>query len=222
MIRIFAGYDPRESAGFHVFTESLIRTTQSPIAITPINGEQRDGSNSFIYPRFLVPYLCGFQGTAIFMDGSDMLVRSDVAQLAALADPRYAVQVVKHDYRTSAHRKYIGTDMESANDDYPRKNWSSLVIWNCEHPKHRWMEPEAINACSGPFLHRFQWLKDEEIGSLPAEWNMLVGERDEAKIAHFTLGIPAIAEYSRSEYAGEWRDMQNKSLAVPIGSTHVL
>jgi hypothetical protein len=210
MIRVFAGYDRREAQGFHVFLESLIRNAAEPVAITPLQGEQRDGTNAFTYARFLVPYLCDFQGQAIFVDGSDMLMRADIAELAALSDPRYAVQVVQHDYLTKHPRKYLGTEMEAANENYPRKNWSSVVLWNCEHPKHRWMEPAAIKKLPGSFLHRFSWLNNSEIGALPAEWNRLVGETQPTKLAHFTLGLPSIPAYRQLEHADEWHAITDK------------
>ena len=217
MIRIFAGYDEREALGFHVFMKSLIRTSSQPFALTPLTGDPRDGTNAFTYARFLVPYLCDFKGTALFVDGSDMLLREDIAELAALANPQYAVQVVKHDYMTRHPRKYLGTPMEADNHDYPRKNWSSVVVWNCEHPKHRWMEPEALKFAGGQFLHRFSWLRDEEIGALPEAWNLLVGEQESAKLAHFTLGIPGFAAYADYPYAGEWLDIANSPKMEPHG-----
>src|SRR6516164_5487729 len=128
--RIFVGYDPREAVGFHVFMESLLRTIHQPVSITPLWGSQRDGTNRFIYARFLVPYLCDFMGTALFLDGTDMLMRRDILDLISLTDWSKAVQVVKHDYHTRHHWKYIGTTMEAPNADYPCKNWSSLMIWN--------------------------------------------------------------------------------------------
>lgn len=208
-IRIFAGYDKREKHGFHVFCASLLEHASVPVQITPLSGEQRkDGTTTFSYARFLVPHLCGFRGSAIFLDGSDMLVRADIAELARLFDPSFAVQVVKHDYRTQNPRKYIGSPMETNNPDYPRKNWSSVVLWNMQNSKNRALTPEYVASSTGAHLHRFQWLKDEQIGSLPAYWNFLVGEQHNdcaAKIAHFTLGIPHFAEYAGCDYADEYR-----------------
>ncbi len=217
MIKIFAGYDPREAQGFHVFMESAIRHTKGSFAIIPLCGAQKDGTNTFTYARFLVPSLCNFKGTAIFLDASDMLVRADLAELAALADPHYAVQVVQHEYRTQNPVKYIGTEMEVTNKDYPRKNWSSVVIWNCEHPKNAWLDAEVIQEISGSFLHRFSWLNDSEIGALPPEWNRLIGEQTgDAKLAHFTLGIPALSYYRDCEYTEEWHDAADRATAVPL------
>lgn len=207
MIRMFLGYDKREAVGFHACVQSIIETASKPVSITPISGEQRDGTNAFIYERFTVPHLCKYEGWALFMDGSDMLVREDIAKLWALRDDKYAVMVVKHQYQTRHPRKYIGTAMESDNRDYPRKNWSSLILWNCGHKAHRDLTPEYISERDGAHLHRFGWLLDGEIGPLPTKWNVLIGEEGESgpcAIAHYTLGIPAMEHYAHCKYAEEW------------------
>jgi lipopolysaccharide biosynthesis glycosyltransferase len=192
VIRIFAGYEEREARGWDAFVRSLIETTSDPFSVTPLRGQQRDGSNAFTYSRFLVPYLCNFQGWAIWMDGSDMLVESDIAELWSMREAWYAVRVVKHDYKTKHPRKYVGTEMECDNRDYPRKNWSSVILWDCGHYMNRYLTPEAIGKAEGSYLHRFGWLPDERIGELPMEWNHLVGEQEEkpAKLLHYTLGLP--------------------------------
>ena len=214
MIRIFAGYDPREAVGFHVFCQSLIERTKEPVAITPFYGKQRDGSNAFIYQRFLVPYFTGFKGRAIFMDASDMLMLGDIDELNKLFDPTKAVQVVKHDYKTQHSKKYINTPMETKNEDYPRKNWSSLILWNCEHPRNNVLTPDYIDDHSGSDLHRFTWLPDSLIGDLPKQWNVLVGEQDNpnAKIAHYTLGIPEFFHYKDCDYSKPWHSTRSRML----------
>ena len=83
--------------------------------------------------------------------------------------------MVKHEYQTKHPRKYIGTPMESANRDYPRKNWSSLILFNCDHAQTRQLTPELVNRESGAYLHRFQWLDDAAIGAVPETWNWLEG-----------------------------------------------
>jgi hypothetical protein len=208
VLRLFAGYDRLEAIGWHVFCQSVLAHTSDLVSITPLSGPQRDGSNAFTYSRFLVPHLANFRGTAIFADGADMLLRTDLRELWDLRDPFFAVQVVRHDYRTKHARKYIGTAMETDNRDYPRKNWSSLVIWNCGHYAHRALTPEFVATQNGAFLHRFGWLEDKQIGALPAEWNHLVGEQPydrDANLVHFTLGIPAFEHYASADYADEWR-----------------
>ena len=214
MIRIFAGYDPREAVGYHVFCQSLIERTKEPVAITPFFGKQRDGSNAFIYQRFLVPYFTGFKGRAIFMDASDMLMLGDIDELNKLFDPTKAVQVVKHDYKTQHSKKYINTPMETKNEDYPRKNWSSLILWNCEHPRNNVLTPDYIDDHSGSDLHRFTWLPDSLIGDLPKQWNVLVGEQDNpnAKIAHYTLGIPEFFHYKDCDHSKPWHSTRSRML----------
>ena len=206
--RLFLGYDQREAVGFHVCVQSILeKAKRFPVSITPISGERRDGTNDFIYARFLVPYLCNFEGWALFIDGSDMLLREDIGDLWCLRDGSKAIQVVKQDYAPRSPRKYIGTRMESDNSAYPRKNWSSVMLINCSHPLHRALTPQFVAACSGSHLHRFAWLPDELVGELPSKWNVLVGElgeTGECAIAHFTLGIPAMPHYHSCLHSGEW------------------
>lgn len=216
MIPIYAGFDPREEAGYHVFASSVIHHASRPVSITPLHlnlftsfyaAGHRDGSNAFIYTRFLIPFLQGFKGFAIFADGSDMIMRADVAELWALRDDDKAVQVVKHDYETKHPRKYIGTRMEARNDDYPRKNWSSLMLINCGHPAWRQMTPEKIQEMAGPELHRFSWMPDDLVGELSVEWNWLSqehGANPDAKLIHYTVGVPGFPFYAQCEMADDW------------------
>jgi hypothetical protein len=192
----------------------VIEHTTEPVAITPFYGKQRDGTNAFIYQRFLVPYFTGFKGRAIFMDASDMLMLTNIAELHKLFDPTKAVQVVKHEYKTKHKKKYIGTKMEAKNEDYPRKNWSSMILWNCEHPANRCLTPDYVDDHAGSELHRFNWLPDKLIGDLQKEWNVLVGEQDNpnAKIAHYTLGIPEFTHYKNCAYSQEWHKTKSRML----------
>jgi lipopolysaccharide biosynthesis glycosyltransferase len=211
MIPIFIGYDPRETIAYHVCTNSIIRQSSQPVSINPlalnILGDYKethtDGSNHFIYSRFLVPHLMGYKGWAIFMDG-DMLLRDDITKLWNLRDESKAVMVVKHDYQTRMTEKYLG----SKNENYPRKNWSSVILWNCEHPANRVATPEFVQSATGAQVHRFEWLDDSLIGELPKEWNWLDIEYDhnlDAKLVHYTLGTPCFHEFAdRGSFANEW------------------
>jgi len=210
-IKIFLGYDPREAAAYHVCCQSLIEHSSEPLEIHPLalNNMARfyaeahtDGSNAFIYSRFLVPYLCGFSGFAIFLDG-DMLVRRDIAELWHLRRPDRGVQVVQHDYKTAHPIKYLG----AKNEDYPRKNWSSVVVWNCGYFPNRKLTPEFVGKAPGSYLHRFEWLTDEQIEALPFAWNHLNIEykpNPAAALYHYTLGLPAFEGYGTQEGADEW------------------
>lgn len=208
MIRLFTGWDERETIGWTAFANSVIRRAIIvPVAITPLSSALRDGSNAFTYARFRVPELCGYEGFAIFMDGADMICRADISELWRWCDPTKAVQVVKHDYRTKHARKYVGTVMECDNRDYPRKNWSSVCIWNCGHSAHKILDSQFIAESSGLALHGFDWISDDLIGSLPAEWNWLADEyglNSEAKLLHYTAGIPAIRTYAATPHAQSW------------------
>lgn len=219
MIRLFTGFDQREAAGWHAFTQSVIERTSVPVAITPLNiiGAQRDGSNAFTYTRFLIPEMCNYAGFAIYADGADMIALGDLAELWEMHSKNYAVQVVKHDYKTKHPRKYLGTEMEVGNGDYPRKNWSSLVLWNCGHQAH-FDNRENLRSAAGSYLHRFSWLKDSEIGELPAVWNWIPeeqGANTEAKILHFSIGIPGIRAHRNAPHAQEWRYFSDLAAELP-------
>jgi hypothetical protein len=210
MIRICIGFDPREAVAYHVCANSVIRHASQSVAFIPLalgvlsgyTEKHTDGSNQFIYSRFLVPHLMDYQGWAIFIDG-DMVVRDDITHLWDLRDEGKAVLVVQHDYRTRASTKYLG----ARNDDYPRKNWSSVILWNCAHPDNRRLTPAFVEAATGATLHRFSWLADASIGALPVEWNWLpdeFGANPAAKLLHWTLGTPSFREYAEAVMAGEW------------------
>ena len=209
-IPVFVGYDPREAIAYHTCVNSIIRNATAPVAVVPValnlfqdyTETHTDGSNQFIYSRFLVPHLMNFTGHAIFIDG-DMIVCGDIVELWNLRDASKDVQVVKHDYKTKLSEKYLG----SKNEDYPRKNWSSVILWNCNSFPNRKLIPGFVQKATGAELHRFSWLEDDRIGELPPEWNHLVGvnpPNNSASIVHWTLGGPWFEEYSNAEYASKW------------------
>ena len=209
-IPIFVGYDPREAIAYHVCANSIIRQASQPVAIIPLalnlfadyTETHTDGSNHFIYSRFLVPHLMGYSGHAIFIDG-DMIVRGDIVELWNLRNSAQDVQVVKHDYQTKMTEKYLG----AKNENYPRKNWSSVMIWNCNTYPNRKLTPEFIEKATGAELHRFTWIDDDRILELPKEWNWLpdeYGSNDQAKLLHYTLGTPCFHEFAGTPQAEEW------------------
>ena len=209
-IPIFIGYDPREAVAYHTCANSIIRQASKPVAIIPLalnlfndyTETHTDGSNQFIYSRFLVPHLMGYQGHAIFMDG-DMIVRGDIVELWESANPYMDVQVVKHDYKTRMTEKYLG----AKNEDYPRKNWSSVILWNCNSWTNRRLTPEWIENATGAELHRFTWVPEDRIGELPREWNWLpdeYGPNLDAKLLHYTLGTPCFHEFATTPQGDEW------------------
>ena len=191
----------------------MIAHATAPVAIAPITCAAwegfPEGSNAFTFRRFLVPWILRYEGWAVFADGADMLCRADICELAKLFNPTMAVQVVKHDYRTRHLRKYIGTAMEADNADYPRKNWASLMIINAAHFAWRQIGPEFVQRASAMDLLQLRFLPDERIGELPAVWNWLVdeaGPNPDAKLLHFTAGIPIFPAHADAPMAQEWTD----------------
>jgi len=212
VLSIYIGYDSKESVAFYTLAHSILRRSSIPVSIAPVMQSQLKGlytrprgpteSTEFSLTRFLVPALSGFRGWSVFMD-CDMLCRVDIAGLAAEIEQQAdkAVLVCQHDYVPRTERKFLG----QVQTRYPRKNWSSLMVFNNE--RCRALSPDYVNAASGLELHRFAWLEDRMIGALPLEWNWLVGEypaNPQARIAHYTLGGPWFDEYRDSDYAAEW------------------
>jgi len=213
MIKIFIGFDPRETVAFHVLTHSIHARASKPVTVAPLMLLQLDGlmwrernplqSTDFSFSRFLVPYLCEFDGWALFMD-CDMLVLDDMAKLWELRDDRFAVQVVKHDHQPEETTKFLGAPQTK----YEKKNWSSVMLFNCA--KCRALTPEYVNSASGLDLHRFNWLDSEDlIGEIPHNWNLLVGYDDpipaeDVSNVHYTIGGPYFEEYRDTDYSGEW------------------
>lgn len=219
MIPVYIGLDRREAVAWHVCVQSILDTARKPdeIAFHAVTGEQRDGSNSFVYSRFLVPWLCRFTGHALFIDG-DMIFRAPIEDLWDLrAVGNVGVQVVKHDYQTKHPTKYFG----AKNENYPRKNWSSVMLWNCGFFPNRCLTPDFVSESPGKYLHHFEWLAEHQIGELPAEWNHLAMEYEPnptAKLYHYTVGIPPF--YPDQEGADEWNQhLANASTPLQRAST---
>lgn len=222
VLKIYIGYDPVESIAWHVMAHSIFSRSSKPVALIPLNLENlkdiytrdRDPkqSNEFSYTRFLVPYLNDYKDYALFFD-CDMMLRVDPSTIfdEIQKDPDKAVYVVKHDYQPRDDIKYLN----SVQYKYPRKNWSSAVVWNCNHPKNKKISPEFVNTATAMDLHRFTWLDDNDIGKLDVKWNWLVGEYDDApadvKNVHWTVGGPYFKEYKDADFAEEWFREQAKT-----------
>jgi len=220
VLPIHIGYDEVEPVAWHTLSHSIIKHATIPISINPVEirhfqkffHRKRDPkqSNSFSFNRFCVPYLNNYNGYAVFMD-CDMLLRCDIKELLSVIDeqPGKAVYVVKHDYEPSEKVKYLNT-VQYAD---PRKNWSSFVLWNCNHPSNKVVDQNFFNSASGLELHRFTWLDDDEIGELPVQWNWLVGDYidppKDVKNVHWTNGGPYFNEYKNCDFSEDWREMHS-------------
>ena len=221
MIRVFIGFDSRETAAFHVLSHSIHAHATEPVTIAPLARGQlgplltreRDPlqSTDFSFSRFLTPYLCDFRGWAIYLD-CDMLFFDDVAKLWALRDDRYAVMVVKHDYVPRDDTKFLGAPQTK----YARKNWSSVMLLN--NARCHALTPAYVNSATGLDLHQFKWLDDEScIGPLPPRWNHLVGEyprTPDVGNVHFTRGGPYFDAYRDCDYAADWFAARDAALQV--------
>jgi hypothetical protein len=223
MIRVFIGFDPRETIAFHVLSHSIQRRASQPVSIAPLALSQLGGlmtrprhplqSTDFSFSRFLVPYLCDYQGFAIFMD-CDMLMLDDIAKLWALRAESFAVQVVKHDHVPSEETKFLGATQTR----YEKKNWSSVMLFNCARCQA--LTPDYVNTASGLDLHRFNWLDDDDlIGELPPGWNHLVDydpprPASQLSLLHFTIGGPYFPEYRDCGYADLWR-AERENMLIP-------
>ena len=63
------------------------------------------------------------------------------------------------------------------------------MLINCGHESVKKLDLSTVSEQSGKYLHQFQWLKDDEIGSIPRHWNWLVNwykESDETNQRHYT------------------------------------
>ena len=225
-LKIFVGYDTREDIAYEVCRESIIRTASVPVEIIPIKQtklresgwywreEDKLGSTEFTFTRFLVPFLTDYKGWALFID-CDFIFKQDVADLFSQADDKFAVMCAHHDYTPKEGEKMDG----KAQLPYPRKNWSSMVLWNCGHPDHKQLTLDVINNAdtSGAYLHRFSWLKDKFVGRISHEWNWLVGWYKEPldgkpKALHYTEGGPWFEGREECEYALDWVSVQAEYL----------
>lgn len=235
-MRCLIGYDQREWLAWQVCAASLQATARAPVAVEPIgrtalmtqrlytrrqvarNGVQWDEvsdapcATDFSLARFWLPFLAGRGGWALYCD-CDFLFRVDVHELFELADSRYAVMVVPHQHAPIETTKMDGQQQTV----YPRKNWSSLVLWNMSHASVRRLDLNVLNTKPGRDLHAFCWLKDHEIGFLPERWNWLDGSSDVAidpAAVHFTRGTPDMPDWDETMYAGEWN-------RYALGFTHL-
>ena len=229
-VTIWVGFDPREAAAFAVCRESLRRRLTLPY---PIRGlvlhslraqglywrptEQRLGrlfdvisqapmATEFAISRFLVPYLTAGSGYAVFMD-CDFFARGNLVRLFSeivATGEKKAVWCVQHEHRPNSETKMDG-QLQTV---YSRKNWSSLMVFDLDHPANKRLTLELVNSARGLDLHQFCWLGDDEIGILHPKWNFLVGHTeiaDEPKLVHYTDGGPWFTGFESVPYADEWR-----------------
>ena len=217
-ISVFIGYDSKEKIASTICKFSLEKNTTIPLSIKFLKikelrkkkiykrNNDPKSSTEFTFSRFLVPYLSKYKGWAIFCD-CDFLWLENLKELEKKFNKKYAVMCVKHNYKPRKNFKFDNKKQYI----YPRKNWSSLVLWNNEHLSNKKLTLKMINSKDGKFLHRFGWLKDNEIGSIPYTWNWLAGyykvkKNIKPKAIHYTDGGPWHKGYENSELSDKWNN----------------
>ncbi len=229
-INFFIGYDSKEDIAYRVCKYSLIKRSSSKVKVISLKLEELISKNlytrnidplastQFTYSRFLVPKLMNFNGWAVFCD-CDFIFFEDVSKLFKDLDPSKAVYCVQHDYTPKEKHKMDGQKQTI----YPRKNWSSFIVFNCSHPSTKKLSVETVNNETGAFLHQFKWCKDDEIGSLDERWNWLEGwtsNHNNLKpfSVHFTRGGPWFSEWQDVEFADEWNKERDEYISKKFSS----
>ena len=214
----FIGYDSKEDIAYRVCKQSLLKKSSIKVNVLALklhelvvkNFYKRSidplASTEFTYSRFLVPSLMNFKGWAVFCD-CDFLFLDDVAKLFEGLSNDKAIYCVQHDYKPKEKHKMDGQQQTI----YPRKNWSSFIVFNCNHPSNKKLNIEVVNREPGSYLHQFKWLKDDEIGSLDERWNWLEGwtsnhNKLKPYAVHYTRGGPWFDEWQDVEYAEDWKN----------------
>ena len=215
-LQVFVGWDPKEDIAWEVCRHSILsRTDSSKVSVTPLIQSELRKSKHYTRPidkmaatefsltRFLTPLLAGPQGYAVFVD-CDFLFVSDITKVLQEIDPSKAVSVVKHAYQPTETTKMDGAVQHA----YPRKNWSSFIVFNCSHPSVHALTQNLVNTALPSYLHRFSWLDDAEIGELDKGWNYLEGwyppAYEKLNAIHYTLGGPWFENKQDCDFATEW------------------
>jgi hypothetical protein len=183
MLRVFIGADPRQKVGPQVLAHSIAWKSSRPVSITYLILAQlpikRRSLTEFTFSRYMVPWLCNYEGIALFLD-ADMLVQGDIAELFALKDST-AVQVMQKQKRFE---------------------WPSLMLF--DNSQCRELTPEYIDSPqSAP--QSLKWAPT--VGELPEDWNHCVGymsPNPDAKLIHYTAGLPCWPETQKLEHAETW------------------
>lgn len=224
-VRVVLGYDSTEKAGTYACIESILKHASQPVHFTLLAKDTlrksgsywkdrgEDEATEFSRTRFLVPYLMGYKGQAIFLDGADMVVQADVCELLQYAPPGTDIAVCKLDYQPTNPHKFGNTNTQ--NRKYRYKLWSSVVVFNCYTAPCKRLSPKVVNEQDGSWLHQFGWIPRQglpggdppteqekegaiaaRVGTIDPAWNWVEGYSDtklgipleQAKIVHYTLG----------------------------------
>ena len=224
-INFFIGYDPKEDIAYRICKYSLLKRASTTVKVFSLKLDELIAkklytrtvdplaSTQFTYSRFLVPKLMNYTGWAVFCD-CDFIFLDDVNNLIKNLDDSKAVYCVQHDYTPKEKHKMDGQKQTI----YPRKNWSSFILFNCSHPSTKNLTVETVNSENGAYLHQFKWCKNVEIGKLDERWNWLEGwtsnhNNNKPFAVHYTRGGPWFSEWQDVEYAKEWLNERDEYLS---------
>ena len=224
-LNFFIGYDAKEDIAYRVCKYSLMKRSPTNVKVTSLKLDELISkklytrsvdplaSTQFTYSRFLVPRLMNYEGWAVFCD-CDFIFFEDVSNITKNLDQSKAVYCVQHDYTPKEKHKMDGQKQTI----YPRKNWSSFIIYNCSHESTKKLTIDTVNSETGAYLHQFKWCKDNEIGKLDERWNWLEGwtsnhNNSKPFAVHFTRGGPWFDEWQDVEYAKEWINEKDEYLS---------
>lgn len=226
-LKVYVGYDTREDIAWQVARHSLLRHATGPVEVYPLKQASlrelglytRDTDNAtteFSITRFLTPWLAAHEGFSIFVD-CDFLFSGDVCRILSEVDPAHAVSVVQHDYTPANAIKMDGKQQTT----YPRKNWSSFMLFNGAHADVQALTPGVVNTASPAHLHRLNWTSDDQIGALDLKWNFLEGEYPKPATiptcVHYTNGGPWFDDWQDVDFGAEWRAERDAYLATVAG-----
>lgn len=206
-IKVFIGWDPREIEAYEVCRASILEHAPN-LDVVPLikdqlweyQREDNAATSEFTLTRFFVPFLSGYKGLSLFLD-CDILCTTDIQTIMQSVDLSNMVSCVQHDYIPKSSIKMDGRKQTV----YPRKNWSSVMLFNNE--KCKVLSPDLLNVATPAYLHRFMWASDHSIGSLPHTWNYLSGYYDDIKLPnliHYTDGGPWFEDYKDCDFAKNW------------------
>lgn len=215
-MKVYVGYDSREDIAWQVCRQSLLSHSHPDLPVSPLRQANlreiglytraidANASTEFSISRFLTPYLAAYDGWSVFVD-CDVLFTADIRSITNGLDPSKAIHVVQHDYTPALSVKMDG----KVQHVYPRKNWSSFILFNGAHRAVKALTPAVVNSAAPAFLHRFSWAPDEAIGALPLSWNFLVGEYPKPATVpnaiHYTNGGPWFENHQAVDYGDLWR-----------------
>ncbi|MDA8553790.1 hypothetical protein N9K98_01095 [Luminiphilus sp.] len=196
--RVFIGYDERQAVSYTALQHSILETASLPVSVTPLILNTlpitRRGLTPFTFSRFLVPWLCNYQGHALFLD-ADMFLVSDICEMTQYFNDDHAISVVR---------------------SIAQFEQSSVMLFNNAHPKNKTLTPDFIQN-TAENMHGLCWLDEADIGEMDGKWNQLVGYQECQGVTgnlHFTMGVPAFPETSTSEFGQVWTDCAKRAIGV--------